>query len=243
VAKPPEAVSDDDVRRYFLYLREDKKLAPSSITIAVCALRFFFQYTLGRDSEVFDLLRVNRPRRLPVVLSRAEIRAIVCSVRHPVRRMALTTIYALGLRLGEGLALQSGHIDGERLVVSVRNGKGARDRSVPLPRSLLARLRTYWKRERPSSPTKYLFVSEGGDVPLHETTLQKTFSALAETPTSTSTPRFTRSVTATRHTWSRAAYRSGPSSRSWDISLCKAPKSICMSRSPASRMSNAFWTG
>lgn len=177
VAKPPEAMSDDDVRRYFLYLREERKLAPSSITIAVCALRFFFQYTLGRDSEVFDLLRVNRPRRLPVVLSRGEVRAILSTVRHPARRMALTTIYALGLRLGEGIALESGHIDGERLVVWVRNGKGARDRGVPLPRPLLARLRRYWKTERPPSPTKYLFVPAGGEAPLHETTLQKTFSA------------------------------------------------------------------
>jgi site-specific recombinase XerD len=175
--REPEALTDEDVRGYFLYLREDKKLAPSSINIAVHALRFFFLRTLQRDWPVFDLLRVNKPRMLPVVLSRGEVRALLSAVRHPVRRVALTTLYALGLRLGEGLRLESGHIDGQRLIVWVRDGKGARDRGVPLPRPLLARLRHYWKHERAASPTKYLFVPPDGRAPLHETTLQKTFTA------------------------------------------------------------------
>jgi site-specific recombinase XerD len=62
-------------------------------------------------------------------------------------------------------------------MVWIRDAKGAKDRGVPLPRPLLARLRRYWRTERPASPTKYLFVPPGGSAPLHETTLQKTFSA------------------------------------------------------------------
>ncbi len=173
----PETATDKDIRAYFLYLREDKQLAPSSIHVVLYALRFFFHHTMERDWKVFDLLRVNKPRLLPVVLSPGEVRSVLGAVRHPVRRMALATIYALGLRLGEGLALETGHIDGERLTVWVRDGKGAKDRGVPLPRPLLARLRRYWKTERPASPTKYLFVPPGGQAPLHETTLQKTFLA------------------------------------------------------------------
>ena len=177
MAREPETLTDDDVRAYFLYLREDKKLAPSSINIAVHALRFFFIHTLHRDWPVFDLLRVNKPRILPVVLSTSEVRTVLSAVRHPVRRMALATIYALGLRLGEGLRLETGHIDAERLLVWVRDGKGARDRGVPLPRPLLGQLRHYWKHERASSPSSYLFVPPDGTAPLHETTLQKTFTA------------------------------------------------------------------
>jgi site-specific recombinase XerD len=176
VGKEPEALSDEDVRGYFLHLRDERKLSPSSITIAVCALRFFFLHTIGRDMAVFDLLRVKKPRRLPLVLSRAEVRSILGTVEQPVRRMALSTIYALGLRLGEGLALETQHIDAARLVVSVRDGKGGRDRTVPLPRPLLARLRSYWKNDRPPSSTSHLFVGNGS-APLHETTLQKTFTA------------------------------------------------------------------
>jgi integrase/recombinase XerD len=132
---------------------------------------------LHRDWQVFDLLRVNKPRLLPIVLSQAEVRKVLGAVRHPVRRMALTTIYALGLRLGEGRQLESSDVDGQRLMVWVRDGKGAKDRGVPLPRPLLTRLRQYWKSERPASPTKYLFVPQDGRAPLHDTTLQKTFTA------------------------------------------------------------------
>lgn len=176
----PEDLTEDLVRAYFLYLRDEKKQAPSSINIAVCALRCFFTHTLQRDWPVFELLRVHKPRMLPVVLSTDEVRAILGAVRHPVRRMALTTIYALGLRLGEGLRLESDHIDSQRRIVWVRDGKGARDRGVPLPRPLLARLRQYWKHDRPASPTKYLFVSPDTQAPLHETTLQKTFTAVRQ---------------------------------------------------------------
>ena len=176
-AREPEALTDGDVRTYFLYLREDKKLAPSTINIALHALRFFFIHTMQRDWGVFDILRVHKPRMLPVVLSPQEVRAVLGAVRHPVRRMALATIYALGLRLNEGLGLETGHIDGPRLTVWVRDGKGAKDRGVPLPRPLLARLRQYWKTERPRSSTAFLFVPPDGTAPLHETTLQKTFVA------------------------------------------------------------------
>jgi site-specific recombinase XerD len=179
-AREPEAITDDDLRAYFLYLREEKKLAPSTINIAVHGLRFFFIHTMQRDWKLFDLLRVNKPRMLPVVLSQGEVRAVLRAVRHPVRRMALTTIYALGLRLGEGLSLETGHIDGQRLMVWVRDGKGAKDRGTPLPRPLLARLRQYWKTERPRSATPYLFVPQDGVAPLHDTTLQKTFTAARE---------------------------------------------------------------
>jgi site-specific recombinase XerD len=176
VQKSPETLTEDDIRTYILYLRDDKRQAPSSINIAICALRFFFNFTLQKDYEVFQLLRANRPRSLPVVLSRGEVKALLAVVRHPVRRMALTTIYGLGLRLGEGLGLESSHIDGPRHIVWVRNGKGARDRRVPLPKPLHERLRQYWKHDRPESTSQLLFVSAEGR-PIHETTLQKTFTA------------------------------------------------------------------
>lgn len=174
----PEALTDDHVPQYFLHLREKRKLAPSSINIAVHALRFFCVHTLGRDWAIFGLLRVNKPQKLPVVLSRGEVHAVLSTVREPARRMALTTIYALGLRLGEGLALTTGDIDAERLIVWVRDGKGAKDRGVPLPRPILGRLRQYWKQQRPQSATAFLFVAHGGQQPLHKTTLQKTFTAV-----------------------------------------------------------------
>jgi site-specific recombinase XerD len=178
VGRSPDELTEEDVRAYFLHLREAKRLAPSTINVAVYAVRFFFAHTLHRDFAVFNLLRVNKPRLLPVVLSVPEVRTVLSAVRHPVRRMALTSIYALGLRLGEGLRLQTPQIDSDRLLVWVRDGKGAKDRGVPLPRPLLSRLRHFWKHDRPASPTRYLFVADNGHAPLDETTLQKTFTAV-----------------------------------------------------------------
>ena len=87
--RAPQTLTDEDVRGYFLYLREDKKLAPSSINLAVHALRFFFVHTLHRDWPVFGLLRVQKPRMLPVVLSPGEVRAVLSAVRPaPGRRAA-----------------------------------------------------------------------------------------------------------------------------------------------------------
>jgi site-specific recombinase XerD len=174
--KTPDDATEEDVRRYILHLRDERGQAPSSVNIAVCALRFFFVHTLGREYDVFDLMRVHKPRTLPGVLSRDEVRKVLSTVEHPVRRMALTTIYGLGLRLGEGLKLEVGHIESSRQLVMVRSGKGAKDRAVPLPAPLLERLRRYWKVDRPRSEQRLLFVSAAGTA-MHETTLQKTFSA------------------------------------------------------------------
>jgi site-specific recombinase XerD len=174
--KGPDDATEQDIRRYVLHLRDERGQAPSSINIAVCALRFFFAHTLGRDYDVFDLMRVHKPKTLPGVLSRDVVRKVLSTVEHPVRRMALTTIYGLGLRLGEGLSLEVGHIESSRQLVMVRSGKGAKDRAVPLPTPLLERLRRYWKADRPVSERKLLFVSAKGTA-IDDTTFQKTFSA------------------------------------------------------------------
>lgn len=177
--KAPEDATEEDVRRYVLHLRDERLQAPSSVNIAVCALRFFFTHTLQREYDVFSLLRVNKPRTLPTVLSRDEVKRVLAVIQHPVRRMALTCIYALGLRLGEGLRLESSQIQSGRQLVMIKSGKGAKDRSVPLPAPLLERLRRYWKHDRPTSSEKLLFVSADG-TQIHETTLQKTFKAACE---------------------------------------------------------------
>ena len=177
VAREPDAITDEDVRAYFLYLREERKLAPSTINVALHGIRFFFLHTLHRDWAIFDLLRCHRPRLLPVVLSRAEVRTLLQAVRHPVRRMAFIALYAFGMRITEGLSLETGDIDSARLMVWIRDGKGARDRGVPLPRPVLARLRRYWKTERPVSASKHLFVSDNTVGLIDPSTLQKTFTA------------------------------------------------------------------
>lgn len=173
----PEELSEDAVRNYMLYLREDKKLSASSINVAACGVRFFFTYTLPREWRVFGLLRVKIPEKLPVVLAHSEARAVLRTIREPVPRMALTTIYGLGLRLNEAIELKVEQIDSARRTVWVRDGKRRRDRGIPLPQPLLKRLRRFWKEERAESSSPYIFIGPKSKKPLHETTLQKTFTA------------------------------------------------------------------
>lgn len=180
--KQPEQISEEDLRNYFLYLAEEKKAAPSTINQAVYGVRFLFHHSLGRQWPVLKLLRVKRPKKLPVVLSTGETKRLLDVIREPTRRMALTTIYALGLRLMEGLTLETGNIDSDRLIVWIRRGKGMKDRAIPLPRPLLINLRTYWKEVRPSvANSKLIFIRRDGKGHVNPTTLQKTIKpALAD---------------------------------------------------------------
>jgi site-specific recombinase XerD len=173
----PEDLSESAVREYFVYLRDGKKLAPRSIQVATCALRFFFAYTLPRPWPVFNLLRVKVTQTLPVVLTQGEARALLSIIREPVTRMALTTIYGLGLRLNEGIELKVDQMDSARQTVWIRGGKRRKDRGIPLPKSLLVSLRRYWKHERPSSTSPYLFLGPRSKKPLDETAVQRTFAA------------------------------------------------------------------
>jgi site-specific recombinase XerD len=145
--RSPDELSEEDLRQYFLYLTNEKKVARATATIALCGIKFLFEHTLKRDWTTLNFVRPARERKLPVVLSREEVRSILDAVRIPVYRMCLTTIYACGLRLLEGAHLQVSDVDGGRMVLHI-HGKGKIDRYVALPESMLHRLREYWRTHR-----------------------------------------------------------------------------------------------
>jgi len=145
--RSPDKLSEEDLRQYFLYLANEKKWARASTTIALCAIKFFFEHTLQRHWTTLRFVRPPREKKLPVVLSQQEVRRILAEVRIPVYRACLTTIYSCGLRLMEGARLQVADVDSARLVLHI-HGKGKRDRYVPLPQSTLQRLRQFWKTHR-----------------------------------------------------------------------------------------------
>jgi integrase/recombinase XerD len=142
--KSPDRISEEEVRQYFLYLKNDKQIAPGTFGAARAGIKFLFVHTLGREWRTLDLIRPPRERKLPVVLSVAEVRKILELVRSPRFRVCLNTIYACGLRISEGVSLQVRAIDSERMVVQVRHGKGNKDRYVPLPQCILEMLREFW---------------------------------------------------------------------------------------------------
>ena len=158
--KSPDLITEEELRQYFLHLINVKHYSRNSTTIALCGIRFFFEQTLNRNWSLFNLVRPAPEHKLPVILSLEEVREILNRVRLPRYRVCLSTIYACGLRLQEGIRLAVPDIDSARMMIHVRHGKGAKDRYVPLPLRTLKLLRDYWSTHR--NPA-LLFPAEGRD--------------------------------------------------------------------------------
>jgi site-specific recombinase XerD len=174
--KPPDQINEEELRQYFLYLKNVKKASRSTITLALCGIKFFYERTLLRQWATLALVRPPREKKLPVVLSVDEVRQILSRVRRWRYRVCLSTIYACGLRLQEGLHLQIGQIDGGRQLLHVCHGKGGKDRYVPLPQPVLDMLRQYWATHR--DPV-WIFPSSHQTVkgPMDASGLQRAFRA------------------------------------------------------------------
>lgn len=145
--KSPDLVTEEELRRYFLHLTLERKVARTTATIALCGIKFFFQNTVQRPWTSLKLLRPPRSKKLPVVLSREEVKAILGRVHKPIYRVCLTTIYACGLRLNEGRTLKVTDVDSSRGLLHI-HGKGSKDRMVPLPTPALEQLRALWRTHR-----------------------------------------------------------------------------------------------
>src|SRR5262249_20972906 len=146
----------DEMRAFQLHLLE-KKVSWSQFNQTVCALRFFYGKTLGRTELVPMLPYGKRPKTLACVLSPEEVAQLLDAAQPGRERMLLKTTYACGLRLMEVLHLQVQDIDSGRMLVHVRQGKGNKDRLVPLSLRLLIELRDYWRFCRPA---RWLFCSQ-----------------------------------------------------------------------------------
>jgi len=159
--KSPEQVSEEELRQYFLYLQNERKVSASTVQVSLNGVKFFYDHTLGRRWPLLRLIHPAVEKKIPVVLSVGEVRQVLGCVRRPHYRVCLSTIYSCGLRLLEGVRLQVGQIDSGRMVLHIRRAKGGKERVVPLPERTLEMLRDHWRRHRHA---KWLFprVWEGG---------------------------------------------------------------------------------
>jgi integrase/recombinase XerD len=178
--KSPDQLSEDQLREYFLHLKNEKQLSPSSFNVALCAVRFLYQQTLKQPWPLLDWIKPPHEAKLPVIFSVEEVRRVLGCLRQPVYRVCLNTIYACGLRLQEALHLQVGDIDSARMLVHVRGGKGNKDRYVPLPLRSLDQLRAYWLRHRHPVwlfPGRDGLGRASGDRPMDDSSVQRAFGA------------------------------------------------------------------
>jgi integrase/recombinase XerD len=148
--RSPERLGPEEIRAYQLYLATERKLSASSLFVAVAALRFLYKVTLKRDWPIEIVIPTpKQQRRLPVMLSREEVRQLLDAVAIHKHRVILTTCYAAGLRISEAVRLTVDVIDSQRMTLRVEQGKGRQDRYVMLSPTLLETLREWWRAERP----------------------------------------------------------------------------------------------
>lgn len=173
----PDTLTADEVQTYLLHLLRDRKLSRSSVNQYGCAFRFFYGTVLGLDGQAFQIPLGRAPERLPEILSREELARLFAATRSLKARTFLMLAYGTGLRLSELCHLRVEHIDSaaDRMCIRVVQGKGAKDRYVPLSDDVLQLLRQWWRHAHPHG---WLFAaSRGRSRPIDAKTAQRWYRA------------------------------------------------------------------
>jgi site-specific recombinase XerD len=208
--KSPDLISEEELRQYFLFIKNVKHYSRNTMTIAICGLKFFFEHTLHQEWTTFNIVRPAPEKKLPVILSREELRQILAGVRLPRYRVCLSTIYSCGLRLQEGTHLQVADLDSARMMIHVRHGKGAKDRYVPLPKRTLQLLRQYWVTHRnpallfPAAGRNHIDLARSTE-PMSKSSVQDAFYAALQA----SGNHKRASVHTLRHSWATHLLEAG----------------------------------
>lgn len=170
--KCPSLLEHDDVRAWVEHL-ETRQVSSQTLRGHIAALRFLYGKTLGKPKAVSFLSYPKKIRKLPMVLTLAEVGQLLNQFTEPRYRVLFTTMYGAGLRISEACRLETQDIKAAQGVIHVRHGKGGKERNVMLSPWLLKALRRYWRAERPAAP--YLFTNRFGR-PLDRSQCAKVFA-------------------------------------------------------------------
>ena len=173
VGRSPELTDCEDARAFMVYLVEDRRASTSHLSQAYSAIKLLFVQVLGRPDCGDKIPRPKRAKTLPVVMSVEEVERLVRSLANIKHRTMLQVLYSTGLRVSELIGLRIGEIDSGRNTITVRHGKGAKDRQIPLSPTLLQLLREYWKIYRPA---EFLFENGRSGAQMSERTVQEVFA-------------------------------------------------------------------
>ena len=152
-------VSKDQINRYILWLIREKNISASQQNQRINAIKFYYEKVLGYEKQVYQIERPRKERKLPEVLSKEEIGAMLKVTSNLKHKCLIALIYTCGLRRSEAINLKNKDIDNKRMTLHLREAKGGKDRYINFPVSLLAMLREYQKEQRTK---EYLFEGQYG---------------------------------------------------------------------------------
>jgi integrase/recombinase XerD len=169
--KSPDLITEEELRKYFLYLSQELNVSESLFSQAITAIKFFYTTTMDRKWKTFQIVRPQKRKRLPVILGKKEIKKVLDATVVPnlKHRCILTVIYSGGLRVGEVCRLKISDIDSESMVIKITQGKGNKDRSTVLSRRALLLLRQYYRSYR---PVDWLFPGVPSSKPISERSVE-----------------------------------------------------------------------
>lgn len=170
--RPPDELTVDDIHDFQLHLTKERKVAWSTFNVYVFAIRYFFVKTIKKDWDIKAIPYQKTGRQLPEIFNGSELNALFKAVANIKHRAILMTTYSAGLRVSEVIHLQVSDIDSQRMVIRVDQGKGRKDRYVPLSETLLPILRQYWKAVR---PPEWLFPGKHKNFPLNRSSVERVF--------------------------------------------------------------------
>lgn len=157
--KEPGDITEGEIKAYMLHLVEERKVSESYQNQAVNAIKFYFEKVLGGERKFYAIDRPFKPKTLPFVLSVEEVMRIIKSIDNLKHRCIILTIYSAGLRISEVVGLKLSDIDSGRMVITIKGGKGKKDRISLLSEKLLLNLRKYFLEYKPKV---YLFEGQMG---------------------------------------------------------------------------------
>lgn len=173
----PEILEEKEIKQYLHFLLTKANMSQSYNSQAYSAMKFLYETTLKRDWDGFRIPRSKKAKKLPVVLSREEIKRIFAVTKNLKHRAILMTIYGAGLRISEAANLRASDIDSDRMQLRIQGGKGNKDRYTLLSKTNLKVLREYWSEFRPK---EFLFPGVDKNIQINVRTIQKVFQQVID---------------------------------------------------------------
>jgi len=158
--RKPSTITKDEIMCFLIAFRESKKWSATTQNQLINSIKFFYEQLLKRPKELYDLPRAQKPEQLPTVFSESEVLSILNATENLKHRTILSLAYAGGLRISEIVNLKIHDIDSKRMVITLRQAKGKKDRQVMLSEKLLVIFRTYYSAYKPK---QWLFEGYGNE--------------------------------------------------------------------------------